>query len=179
MPKQELNIAVMIGSIRQDRQTIKPAKALIKLLKDRGVKTVVLDLQALDLPMFDDGISHKGKTKLLNAYKKMDGIIIVSPEYNHSIPSPVKNAIDFARDNELSGKPLAIMGTSSGSWGGARMLSQLRNAWIGVGGIALPIFSQVPHVTDFKATDEWTERTNRFLDQSIDGFMTIKKGMQK
>ena len=87
----------MIGSIRKERKTIKAANALLMLLKAKGVEPIVLDLQELDLPMFDDGIEHDGRTKLLETYKAMDGLIIVSPEYNQSVPGVVKNAIDYDR----------------------------------------------------------------------------------
>ena len=53
-----------------------------------------------------------------------DGVIIVSPEYNYSIPSVLKNAIDWASLGEnapISTKPIALMGVTTGQWGTVRM----------------------------------------------------------
>ncbi len=181
MKNEDLHIAVMIGSIRKERQSDKPANVLAEYLKGLGVHVKVLDLQKLDLPMFDDGIEHDGRTELLEAYQRMDGIIIVTPEYNHSIPSPVKNAIDYARDKELMGKPMASVGTSRGHWGGARVLPELRHIWTGAGGISLPVSLQTPMVTEFDESnppEKWIEGMEGFVQNTLKWFMIIKSGKE-
>jgi chromate reductase len=55
---------------------------------------------------------------------KADGLVIVSPEYNYSIPGGLKNAIDWAsrgEDSPLLNKPVALMGATPGMWGTVRM----------------------------------------------------------
>lgn len=55
---------------------------------------------------------------------KADGLVIVSPEYNYSIPGGLKNAIDWAsrgQDSPSLNKPVAVMGATPGMWGTARM----------------------------------------------------------
>jgi chromate reductase len=55
---------------------------------------------------------------------KADGLVIVSPEYNYSIPGLLKNAIDWASrgsDSPLLNKPVALMGATPGMWGTVRM----------------------------------------------------------
>lgn len=179
MSSTPLKIAVMIGSIRKERKTDKPAFALINLLKERGVEVLTLDLQELDLPLFDDGLEHDGRSKLLATYKEMDAMIVVNPEYNHSISSAVKNALDYAREKELVDMPISIVTTSAGGWGGARSLSQVRNACCGAGSIVIPSFMHVPGIMDFDENDEsWKERANGFLDKAVQWFRIIKDGKE-
>jgi NAD(P)H-dependent FMN reductase len=177
MSSTPLKIAVMIGSIRKTRRTDKPAFALIDLLKERNMDPILIDLQELDLPLFDDGIEHEGRTKLLSAYREMDALIILNPEYNNSISSAVKNAIDYSRDGELDEMPAAIVTTSAGRWGGARSVSQVRNAWFGVGAIAVPPVMQIPSLSEFDGKDEaWIENANKFLDRALRWFRIIQDG---
>jgi chromate reductase, NAD(P)H dehydrogenase (quinone) len=59
-----------------------------------------------------------------NVLAKADGLVIVSPEYNYSIPGGLKNAIDWAsrgEDSSLLKKPVALMGATPGMWGTVRM----------------------------------------------------------
>jgi len=169
----------MIGSVRPSRQSHKPAEALATLLHKQGIEPILLDLLQLDLPMFADDISSASAQTLLETYKQMDGMILVSPEYNHSIPACVKNAIDFARQKELAEIPLAIATTSIGPLGGARALEAIRQSWFGVRGIVIPPFLQVPFVADFnaEAPDEaWIRNAEAFLVGATRWFSIIKEG---
>jgi chromate reductase len=69
-----------------------------------------------------------------DAIRTADGVIIVSPEYNWSIPGGLKNAIDWVsrmKENPLKDKPVAIQSAAPGLLGGARMQYQLRQALLG------------------------------------------------
>ena len=62
--------------------------------------------------------------KFREALARADAFIIVSPEYNYSIPGGLKNAIDWAsrgKDSPLMHKPVAVMGATQGMWGTVRM----------------------------------------------------------
>ena len=64
---------------------------------------------------------------------KADGLVIVSPEYNYSIPGGLKNAIDWAsrgEDSPLLRKPVALMGATSGLWGTTRMQMSFHNVFL-------------------------------------------------
>ena len=70
-------------------------------------------------------------TAWADAIRAADGVIVVSPEYNWSIPGGLKNAIDWAsrlKDIPFAGKPIALQSCSGGLLGGARMQYQLRMA---------------------------------------------------
>lgn len=63
-------------------------------------------------------------TEFRNILSRADGLVIVSPEYNYSIPGGLKNAIDWAsrgEDSPMLRKPVALMGATPGLWGTARM----------------------------------------------------------
>jgi chromate reductase len=72
-------------------------------------------------------------TAFRNVLAKADGLVIVSPEYNYSIPGGLKNAIDWAsrgEDSPLLKKPVALMGATPGMWGTARMQLAFQSVFI-------------------------------------------------
>ncbi|MDA0338266.1 MAG: NAD(P)H-dependent oxidoreductase [Proteobacteria bacterium] len=87
-----------------------------------------------DVPAFDDDDKKaKGVPKaiedLAEAIRKVDGVVIASPEYNHSIPGGLKNALDWLSrlDNQpLKGRPVALQSVSPGPGGGVRGQMALR-----------------------------------------------------
>lgn len=79
-----------------------------------------------EVPMFNEDLEsdkplHTGVDRLLEAVAGVDGLLIATPEYNQSIPGVLKNAIDWLSrplpEELLIGKPMAILGVSSGRWG--------------------------------------------------------------
>ena len=67
------------------------------------------------------------------AIRASDGVLFVTPEYNHGVPGVMKNAVDWAsrppREAPLGGKPVGLIGASPGQTGTARGQSQLRQAF--------------------------------------------------
>jgi chromate reductase len=64
-----------------------------------------------------------------NAIRAADGVIIVSPEYNWSVPGTIKNTLDWTsrlKDDPFKGKPVAMQSAAGGLLGGARMQLHLR-----------------------------------------------------
>ena len=125
-------IAVIIGSIRPSRFGDKPAKWILDHAKARGDFDVELvDLADYPLPLFDapasdawmptpNPVAAKWQAKL----NEFDGYIVVTAEYNRSVPGALKNAIDWAY------KPFnrkAVGYVAYGSVGGARAVEHLRN----------------------------------------------------
>ncbi len=98
-----------------------PDDARLEIFDIRDIPVFNQDFES-DLPH----VVREFKAKISAA----DAILIATPEYNHSIPGFLKNAIDFAsrpgRDNSFSGKPVAIMGASQGAVGTARAQDHLR-----------------------------------------------------
>jgi chromate reductase len=72
--------------------------------------------------------------------KAADGLLLVTPEYNYSIPGVLKNAIDWASrppEQPFDGKPIGIMGASAGALGGARAQYHLRQCFIFLNGLVM------------------------------------------
>jgi NAD(P)H-dependent FMN reductase len=125
-------IGVIIGSIRPNRQGDKPAKWIADLAQQSGYfDAELVDLKDYPLPLFDapasdfwvpttNEVAKKWQAKL----NEFDGYIIVTAEYNRSVPGALKNAIDWAY-KPFFHKPVAYVGY--GSVGGARAVEHLRN----------------------------------------------------
>lgn len=125
------HIAVIISSTRKVRMGHKPAQWIFEIAQKRSDLTVeLLDLRDYPLPFFDevasnawaptqDPIGVKWQKKLA----EFDGYIIVTPEYNHSFPAVLKNALDYAY-TEWKRKAVAFVGY--GSLGAARAIEHLR-----------------------------------------------------
>ena len=147
-----MKLAVITGSIRQGRVTHGLAQDISKRAAELGgVEVTNVDLKDLDLPFFDEAISPKfnpdrkteGAVKQwLDALATADAYVLVSPEYNKSIPGALKNAIDFIA-YEVSNKPVAL--ASHGSSNGGYSLGQLRIIVSELGGVTIPRFIGLPY----------------------------------
>ncbi len=128
-----MKLAVVVGTTRTNRQSIKEAKWIHNTAKQlNDVSAELIDLADYPLPFFSEPISPRFNqnrevsadvSKWLNEVNKYDAYVFVTPEYNHSIPGVLKNAIDYMTF-ELLHKPTAI--ASHGTVGGARAAMHLK-----------------------------------------------------
>jgi NAD(P)H-dependent FMN reductase len=127
-------IAVVIGSNRQGRGTPKVANWVMKTAQTAQSETEfeLVDIADYELPFMTEPQSPQGNPdrhpegevkRWLDTLGSAEGFVIVTPEYNHSIPGVLKNAIDQL-DRQLIKKPVAIV--SHGVMGGARANEHLR-----------------------------------------------------
>ncbi len=124
-------IAVFVGSLRKESFNKKLALGLRELGKDLFRFNIVpLD----DVPMYNQDLEEKlpaPVARIKQAVSQADGMLIVTPEYNRSIPPVLKNALDWCSrppgKSVLSGKPTALAGTSPGAVGTAAAQSHLRS----------------------------------------------------
>lgn len=122
-----MKVAVIIGAVREGRKTPAQAKWVMKTLEVmEGVDAELVDLRDYSLPIFNEPISPRYNPKRqldpetqkwLDKLAEFEAYVFVTPEYNHSVPGVLKNAIDFV-DWQLQHKPAAVV--SHGSAGGAR-----------------------------------------------------------
>lgn len=117
-----MNIAVIVGTTRQGRVTPRLAKWVMKAANERANATFKLvDLAGYDIPLLqeapwlDSRTITDGTKQWLAELDAADGIIIVTAEYNHTIPAVLKNAFDHTH-GEMMRKPVAIVshGVNSG-----------------------------------------------------------------
>jgi chromate reductase, NAD(P)H dehydrogenase (quinone) len=123
-------IAVIVGSIRRDSINRKLAEALAKLA---GPKVEFTFVKIDDLPLFNQDLEANppaAVTRIKGQIEAADGVLVVTPEYNRSIPGVLKNALDWASrpygKNSFAGKPAGIVGTSGGAIGTAAAQQHLR-----------------------------------------------------
>ena len=127
-----LTIAVLVGSVRSDRQGIKAARFVERSLAQRGHRVVVVDPVELRLPLLDrmykeypKGEAPAALEMLAATYRSVDAFVVVSGEYNHSIPPALSNLLDYFLE-EYFWRPSAIVCYSAGAFGGVRAAMQLR-----------------------------------------------------
>ncbi len=166
-----MKIALILGTVRTGRQSEKVFRVMSSMLKQKNVEVIELDLKALDLPRFEgENYAHAGVAKLTSSIKAADGVIIVTPEYNHGFPGVLKDAIDFCRQREIMNKPLAVVGVSNGAFGGIRATKELQGIWLGTKGIVLPQYLPTPMVEEFDEKNlpaMWLEKANVFVDGAL------------
>jgi len=131
---QPLTILGIAGSLRKKSYN-RAALRAAQLLAPENVKLEVFELDGI--PMFnqDEEQNPPEKVKQLKArIRAADAILLVTAEYNYSIPGVLKNAIDWASrpygDNAWQGKPVAVMGASVGAQGSSRAQYHLRQVFV-------------------------------------------------
>lgn len=126
----KFKVAVIVGSMRKDSINLKLGKALVKLGQDKFEAKFV----SIDLPLFNQDLEAnfpEAATRLKNDISAADAVLLVTPEYNRSMPGPLKNAIDWCSrpygKNSFAGKPAAICGASPGAIGTACSQASLKS----------------------------------------------------
>lgn len=172
-----MNIVALVGSIRKDSYN----KRVANFMKERYEGRLNIHILPLnDIPMFNEDIEEDPPQVVKDFKEKIknsDGILFVTPEYNHSIPGVLKNALDWCSrvDRVMANKPSFIVGASNGTIGTARCQSHLRQV-LNTGGIAvknLPTNEMlIKNVQDKFDGDKLTDETTiKYLDRSVDRFM--------
>lgn len=172
-----MNIVAIVGSLRKDSYNKKVANFMKERYKGK------LDIEVLllnDIPMFNEDIEENPPAvvkEFKEKIKNSDGILFVTPEYNHSIPGALKNALDWCSRVErvMANKPSFIVGASNGTIGTARCQSHLRQV-LNTGGIAVKNLATnemlIKTVQDqFDGDELINETTIKYLDRSVDRFL--------
>ena len=175
--QKKLKIAVIYGSARQARQGIKLARFMVRKLEHRGHDVSLVDTQEHQLPFldqmykeFEPGTAIPAMAAVGKILAAADGFVIVSAEYNHSIPAALKNLLDHYQSEYLY-KPSGMVTYSAGPFGGVRALVNLRAILAELGTPTIP--SSFPVSQIYKAFDEegnpldqaYDERVIKFLDE--------------
>jgi chromate reductase, NAD(P)H dehydrogenase (quinone) len=110
------------GSLRGDSHNTKLLRAAAELLPPGA--ELVLAGSLRDIPPFDEDVEHEKPAaviELIEAIESADAVLISTPEYNHSIPGQLKNALDWVSRpidrNPFLRKPVAVVGASTGLFG--------------------------------------------------------------
>ena len=149
-----LDMLVIYGSVRSSRQGIKAARFLMNVCQKRGHKATLIDPLETPLPLLDKmykeyapGQATEPLATLAAQIKAADAYIIVSGEYNHSVPPALLNILDHFLE-EYFWKPSAIVCYSGGPFGGVRAAMQLRAMLGELGMPSIPSIFAIPKVQD-------------------------------
>lgn len=170
-------IIVVYGSVRSERQGIRAARFIVNECRARGHEVTLVDPLEYRLPLLDKMYKEYPKGQAPELLERLaalivpaDAVIVVSGEYNHSIPPALSNLIDHFLE-EWFWKPSAIVCYSAGGFGGVRAAMQLRMLLGEIGTVSIPSIFPVPAVQrafaeDGTPTDPKTQgRAKKFLDE--------------
>jgi chromate reductase len=136
-----LDILGISGSLRKKSFNSASLRAA-QQLAPAGVTIDSFDLAPI--PIYNEDVREQGfpdsVQQLRSRIAAADALLIVTPEYNYSVPGPLKNAIDWASrppDQPFDGKPIAIMGASPSTIGTARCQYHLRQLFVFLNGMVL------------------------------------------
>lgn len=184
MTGRPLNIPVILGTVRKMRRSEQAARFIHdEVAKREGVETQLIDIAKLRLPVNDAGEEAQDPS-YGEAIKKADALIIVSPEYNHSFPGMLKHVLDTAL-SEYVHKPAGIVGVTSHSFGGTRMIENMLSVFRELGLVA--IFWDINFFNVGDAFDEsgrlldqaFIPRTDKFLKELIWMAKTLRYGREQ
>jgi chromate reductase len=159
------------GSLRKASFNSAILRAAVELAP--GDVQVTIHESLRDIPPYDDdqrtGSGYPPPVAALRAaLKEADALLIATPEYNFSVSGVLKNAIDWASrppEQPFDGKPIAIMGASTGLFGTARAQYDLRKMFVFLNGHVLnkPEVMISQAATRFDAEGRLTDETARGL----------------
>ena len=135
--QRPLFIPVILGTTRQGRASENVARFVFEeLSKHTGVETELIDIRDIKLPTDDAGEAIKD-SKFSAQMSRADGLVIVTPEYNHGYPGMLKHVLD-TNLKEYIHKAVGLCGVSAGGFGGTRVIEGL-----------LPVMRELGLVTIF------------------------------
>ncbi len=169
-----VRLLAIAGSMRAESLNRKLLAAAVKIAQQAGAQVDLVELRALDLPLYDGDLEREhGIPQPVLQFKEriaaVDGLLIASPEYNHSIPGVLKNAIDWASrgpERVFAGKAAALLGASPGAYGASRALPHLRQVISAVGVWIVPSLVTLPNAGG--AFDEGGALTNEAAHKQLE-----------
>lgn len=172
-------IGVIVGSLRKESWNRKLALALI----EAAPSSLDLEIVPIDqLPLYnqdldDEGHPPKEWISFREKMKTMDGFLFVTPEYNRSVPAPLKNAIDVGSrpygKSIWGSKPGAVISASPGAIGGFGANQHLRQSFVFLDVLCMQqpeaYISHVDKSFDEKA-NTFKEETKEFIRKYIQAY---------
>lgn len=170
-----LNIPVILGTVRCDRIGPRVARYIMRALERRQHLPTLVDPIEHRLPLLEKmykeyaaGQAPAPLERLAEIIKSADAYVIVSAEYNHSIPPALSNLLDHFLEQYFF-KPSAIVCYSPGAFGGVRAAMQLRVMLAEMGMSSIPSILPFPKVSE--ALDEAGVPANPRTDQAARKFL--------
>ncbi|MBB2205024.1 NADPH-dependent FMN reductase [Gluconacetobacter takamatsuzukensis] len=182
-----LHFVTLLGSLREKSLNAAVAKALPALTPEGVTISPLGSVGAFPLYNADVQDQRFPEPVLLMAeqIRSADGVIIVTPEYNYSVPGVLKNAIDWlsrVTPQPLAGKPVAIQTASPGAIGGARAQYHLRQSLVFLDAMVLnkpeAMIGQAAQKIDAEAQELNDAATREFLGRQLVALAALARKMK-
>lgn len=169
-------VAVIVGSLRKESFNRKIAKVMIDVAP-ANLRCAFLEIG--ELPLYNQDLETASPpapwTSFRDKVKASDGILIVSPEYNRSIPGALKNAIDVGSrpvgHSAWKGKPMAVAGVTMGPLGAMAGVLAIRQAFTA---LAVPLLPApelyIANAGTLFEEGKVNEKTHEFLHKAMESF---------
>lgn len=176
----KFKVVLFLGTVRENRLGLRVAKFMQKQLEERKYEVSFFDPLVMPFPLLTKpahfyGPERKGCPEwLCEAEKKVkeaDAYVVISGEYNHSIPPALSNMLDHFPGSIVSYKPSAIVCYSAGIYGGMRAAMQLRALLSEMGTLSVSNIFGIPQVQNSfdedgtPKNDHMTKGAKTLLDQ--------------
>ena len=124
MTDKPLYLPLILGTPRQGRKSEYVAKFLLSEMKKRPeIEAELIDVRELKMTLHDAG-QEMADPEYVKKMVRCDGLVIVTPEYNHGYPGLLKHALDMCLEEYIH-KVVGLVGVSAGPFGGSRVIEQL------------------------------------------------------
>ena len=179
----KLSIPVILGTPRKGRRSIHPARFVLGRLALRDdVTTELIDIAEMHPPVDDAGEQIKDPA-FAAKMERADGLVLITPEYNHSFPGLMKHVLDSCLA-EYSHKAAGVVGVSAGPFGGTRVIESLLPVMRELG--LVTIFEDMNFGTVGKLFDDqgklldqsYVRRVDKFLNELIWMSRVLKNGRE-
>jgi len=154
-----LNVTLIFGSVRSERRGIRAVRFCERAFAERGHRVTTIDPIDYRLPLLDKmykeyphGSAPEPLARLAGIYREADAFVIVTGEYNHSMPPALMNLLDHFLE-EYFWRPSAIVCYSAGMFGGVRAAVQLRAPLCELGMPSIPSIFPIPQVQNAFSED--------------------------
>jgi NAD(P)H-dependent FMN reductase len=185
MPDQKLFIPILLGTPRKARESENVARWVYSKMHDREeIETQFFDVRDFHLPTDHYGQEIKEQfPDWRDAIVRADGLVIVTPEYNHGYPGALKSVLDLLL-REYIHKAVAFVGVSAGPWGGTRVIEasvpMVRELGLAVtfSDLNFPAVASKFDVNGHLLDDAYEKRAKDFLDELVWMATTLRWGRQ-
>ena len=185
MSKDKLFLPILLGTTRRGRESENAAKWLFAKMQERQeIKTQLFDVRDFDLPNDDYGTEiGEWFPEWRDAIIRADGLVIVTPEYNHGYSGALKSVLDLLL-KEYIHKAVAFVGVSAGPWGGTRVIEacvpMVRELGLAVtfSDLNFPLINGKFDENGNLLDEAYENRVNGFLDELVWMSQTLRWGRE-
>lgn len=135
---ESLHTPVVLGTARQDRKSAQVAELVSSVIAEHdGMSSELVDVRdhvttAVTVPPWGVGGADEQSNAWQDIMQRSQALVLVVPEYNHGYPGELKLLLDSLYE-DYKGKPVGLVGVSTGSLGGARVIEHIKPVLIELG----------------------------------------------